>query len=241
MSSTTTKRGLYKPAQSDYVRVLTDIANNMDNLDDAVPDSRKINGHALTSDVTVTKGDVGLGSVNNTSDADKPVSNATQTALDLKLDANKRGAANGVASLDANGKVPESQIPDKAQDIVMANSKSAFPATGNTSKVYIAKDTNRAYRWTGSAYQELSRPEQIIDDTAGDGSTAKTWSADKLHDTAATKADKVTGSTNGDLAGLDANGNLTDSGKKPADFVLVADIATVEETREMIADYYGGD
>ena len=50
----------------------------------AVPTSRTVNGHALSSNVTVTKGDVGLGSADNTSDADKPVSTATQTALNLK-------------------------------------------------------------------------------------------------------------------------------------------------------------
>jgi hypothetical protein len=33
-----------------------------------------------------TKADIGLGNVNNTSDLDKPISNATQTALDLKAD-----------------------------------------------------------------------------------------------------------------------------------------------------------
>lgn len=33
------------------------------------------------------------------------------------------------------------------------------------------------------------------------------------------KADKVSGATAGNLAGLDANGNLTDSGKKASDFV----------------------
>lgn len=33
------------------------------------------------------------------------------------------------------------------------------------------------------------------------------------------KADKVTGATSGNFAGLDANGNLTDSGKKAADFL----------------------
>lgn len=32
------------------------------------------------------------------------------------------------------------------------------------------------------------------------------------------KADRVTGATSGNLAGLDANGNLTDSGKKAGDF-----------------------
>lgn len=37
-----------------------------------------------TGTVTLVKGDVGLGNVDNTSDADKPVSTATQSALDLK-------------------------------------------------------------------------------------------------------------------------------------------------------------
>ena len=36
------------------------------------------------------------------------------------------------------------------------------------------------------------------------------------------KADKVTSATNGDFAGLDANGNLTDSGKKASDFATSA-------------------
>lgn len=36
------------------------------------------------------------------------------------------------------------------------------------------------------------------------------------------KADKVSGATNGNFAGLDANGNLTDSGSKAADFATAA-------------------
>lgn len=36
------------------------------------------------------------------------------------------------------------------------------------------------------------------------------------------KADKVSGATNGNFAGLDGNGNLLDSGKKPADFATAA-------------------
>ena len=39
-----------------------------------------------------------------------------------------------------------------------------------------------------------------------------------IYFTLSKKADKVTGATNGNLAGLDGTGNLTDSGKKPADF-----------------------
>lgn len=51
-----------------------------------VPKTRKVNDHALSGDITITKGDVGLGNVDNTSDAGKPISTATQTALDLKAD-----------------------------------------------------------------------------------------------------------------------------------------------------------
>lgn len=47
-----------------------------------VPITRKINGYTLDKDINLTKADVGLGNVDNTSDLDKPVSNATQKALD---------------------------------------------------------------------------------------------------------------------------------------------------------------
>lgn len=40
----------------------------------------------VKTDLALVKGDVGLGNVDNTSDANKPVSTATQTALDAKAD-----------------------------------------------------------------------------------------------------------------------------------------------------------
>lgn len=45
-----------------------------------------------TGAVTLTKSDVNLANVDNTSDADKPISTATQTALNLKADASAVGA-----------------------------------------------------------------------------------------------------------------------------------------------------
>ena len=58
------------------------------------------------------KDDVGLGNVDNTSDAAKPVSGPQQAALDLKEDKAKKAVANGYASLDASTKIPLAQIPD---------------------------------------------------------------------------------------------------------------------------------
>lgn len=46
----------------------------------------------------VTKGDVGLGNVDNTSDVNKPISSATQTALNAKYD-----SSNPLAFVDASG------------------------------------------------------------------------------------------------------------------------------------------
>lgn len=50
------------------------------------------------------------------------------------------------------------------------------------------------------------------------------------------KADKVTGATAGNFAGLDANGNLVDSGKKAADFVLDADLSQWAKEEQIYHD-----
>lgn len=67
-----------------------------------VPDTRTINGHDLTADVTVSKSDVGLSNVDNTSDANKPVSTAQATALATKQNSLGYTAENS-ANKDTDG------------------------------------------------------------------------------------------------------------------------------------------
>ena len=62
------------------------------------------------------------------------------------------GAPNGVAGLDGTGRVPAAQLPSYVDDVLEFANLAAFPATGETSKLYVALDTNRLYRWSGSAY-----------------------------------------------------------------------------------------
>jgi hypothetical protein len=50
----------------------------------AVPNTRTVAGKALSGDVALVKADVGLGNADNTADTAKPISTATQTALDAK-------------------------------------------------------------------------------------------------------------------------------------------------------------
>lgn len=97
----------------------------------------------------VTKAQVGLGNVDNTSDFNKPVSTATQNALDLKVNSSLLGVANGVATLDAGGKVPKGQLPTYlADDIAEYPSISDFPVVGETGKAYIDLSDSKIYRWS---------------------------------------------------------------------------------------------
>lgn len=68
-----------------------------------------------------------LNNVNNTADADKPTSSATQTALDAKQGTSEKGAASGYASLDSGTKVPIGQIP--------TGSSATTVAIGNDSRL----------------------------------------------------------------------------------------------------------
>lgn len=75
------------------------------------------------------------------------------------------GVANGVAGLDANGLVPTSQLPSFVDDVVEYANRSAFPATGETGKIYVALDTNLTYRWGGTEYVEIS-PSLALGETS---------------------------------------------------------------------------
>ena len=140
----------------------------------------------------VTKDQVGLGNVDNTADKDKPISDATQKALDsIKTETNtiiethiadknnphevtkeqiglgevtndaqvkrsEMGVAGGVATLDQEGKVPSSQLPSFVDDVIEVDSYDNLPTTGEAGKIYVTKDTNLTYRWSGSRYIEIS-------------------------------------------------------------------------------------
>lgn len=47
-----------------------------------------------------------------------------------------------VAELDENGKILSSQLPSYVDDVLEFENKSTFPTTGETGKIYVAKDTN---------------------------------------------------------------------------------------------------
>lgn len=97
------------------------------------------------------------------------------------------GAASGVATLDTSGKVPSSQLPSYVDDVLEYTNKASFPSTGEAGKIYVDKATNLTWRWSGSAYVEIS-PSLALGETS---STA--YAGDK----GKALADKLTGIESG--------------------------------------------
>lgn len=123
-------------------------------LDGKVPTTRKVNGKPLSSDITLSAGDV----------------SAIATSA--------KGAANGVASLGADGKVPSTQLPSYVDDVLEGyvsddlkkfykDSAKSSEYTGETGKIYVDMNNNKTYRWSGSTYV-------VISETLALGTTAST-------------------------------------------------------------------
>lgn len=117
----------------------------------------------------VTKAQIGLANVENKSStqirSELTKENVTNALGYIPIDESRIGAANGVASLDASGRIPASQIPGGFDNIEEYDNLAAFPTTGEEGKIYVAKDTNLTYRWTGSQYVEIS-PSLALGETA---------------------------------------------------------------------------
>jgi len=121
------------------------LANWVELLTPAAP-VQTVNGY--TGSVNLSKIDIDLSNVDNTSDITKPVSNPTQAALDLKLDANKVGAANGVASLNTLGKIPSDQIPAisfSSVKVLASEAEMLALSSAVVGSVVIRTDINKNY------------------------------------------------------------------------------------------------
>jgi hypothetical protein len=131
-------------------------------LDGKVPTTRKVNGKALSGDITLSAGDVGA------------------------IATTARGAKNGVASLDENGKVPAAQLPSYVDDVLegyVADDLSAFykdsgktsAYTPETGKIYVDLNNNKTYRYSGSKYTVISETLALgeTSSTAFDGARGK--------------------------------------------------------------------
>lgn len=151
------------------------------------------------------------------------------------ISASEKGAANGVATLNANGKVPETQLPSYVDDIVEGylyegsfyeDPEHTTEIQGETGKIYVDILTNRSYRWSGSAYVEIGDNDEytagraLVSDANGKiaASDITTEELATLDDITGNIQEQINGkisstekgAANG-LATLDANGKVTDT------------------------------
>jgi hypothetical protein len=116
------------------------------------------------------KEDLGLEKVNNTNDLEKPISTATQDAINTKINNSEKAAINGVATLDANGKIPSSQIPAisfSSVDVVSSQAEMLAlynPQVGSTA---IRSDLNRSYVLAAIPGSDFGNWQEIL--TPGSG------------------------------------------------------------------------
>jgi hypothetical protein len=99
-------------------------------------------------------------------DNDSSIANTSfvTTAIAGKEDKALKGALYGYASLDGNGMVPSAQLPAYVDDVVEYANLAAFPATGTSGVIYVAIDTNKTYRWSGTSYIEMTSSPGTTDD-----------------------------------------------------------------------------
>lgn len=99
------------------------------------------------SDLALTKSDVGLGNVDNTSDANKPVSSATQTALDAKVAGASSSTDNAITRFDSTtGKVVQNSSVT-VSDTGLVETPDNFRSnrsSGNPTYQFAESGTNRA-------------------------------------------------------------------------------------------------
>lgn len=92
-----------------------------------------------------------------------------------------KNQANGYAGLDSNGKVASAQLPSYVDDVEEYANFAGLPVTGEAGKIYVAQDNGKIYRWSGSAYVEIS-PSPGSTDAVTEGSTNLYFTTQRARD-----------------------------------------------------------
>lgn len=100
---------------------------------------------------------------------------------------NSKGAPNGLASLNESGVIPSTQLPSYVDDVVEVGAFSNLPSKGESGKIYIVTSTNIQYRWSGTAYVQISKSIALGETSStaypGDKGKATTDVVNSLSDT----------------------------------------------------------
>lgn len=135
----------------------SNLSNRIDNLDDKI--DKEIADREAEIDRIENKFDGVTDKLEEALQKEIEDRKAGDTTITNNLNAfiSTKGQPGGLAELDSTGKVPAAQLPSYVDDVLEFSTKAQFPQTGETGKIYVAKDTNLTYRWTGTQYLEISQ------------------------------------------------------------------------------------
>lgn len=135
----------------------SNLSNRIDNLDDKI--DKEIADREAEIDRLENKFDGVTDKLEDALQKEIEDRKAGDTTITNSLNAfiSTKGQPSGLAELDSTGKVPAAQLPSYVDDVLEFSTKDQFPQTGETGKIYVAKDTNLTYRWTGTQYLEISQ------------------------------------------------------------------------------------
>lgn len=135
----------------------SNLSNRIDNLDDKI--DKEIADREAEIDRIENKFDGVTDELEAVLQKEIEDRKAGDTTITNSLNAfiSTKGQPSGLAELDSTGKVPAAQLPSYVDDVLEFSTKAQFPQTGETGKIYVAKDTNLTYRWTGTQYLEISQ------------------------------------------------------------------------------------
>jgi Cellulase (glycosyl hydrolase family 5) len=250
-----------------------------------------VNGQ--TGAAVVTQSDVGLSNVDNTSDVNKPVSTAQQTALNLKenllpvgtatqylkgdktlstldiaavsglslallgkasvthnhsasdivsgtlsdslLSTNvqlksEKGVANGYVPLNASTKIDSTYLPSYVDDVLEFNTLSLFPVVGTSGVIYIAADTNRQYRWTGTNFVDITG---FVDSVFGRTGAVTAQNGDY-------SANQITNTPAGNIAATTVQAALNELDLEKSNVGHIHTASSVVDFDEAVQDSVGG-
>lgn len=118
----------------------------------AINEVRTLASSATVPDATTSvKGKVALAT-----NAEALAGTDATKALTAAALASMANVANGWPKLNGAGQIASAQLPAYVDDFLEFANLAAFPATGATGVMYAAQDTDKIYRWTGTAYREIS-------------------------------------------------------------------------------------
>jgi hypothetical protein len=141
---------------------LTDLETNLQDYKDDIADGTIIVGKAendkdgLEFDATYLKKTTASSTYLTQANASSTyLTQANATAIYIPL--SQKSIPNGVATLGVDGRVLPSQLPGSIGEVLEYPTLLDFPEVGAAEKIFIAVDTNKTYRWSGTQYVEISQ------------------------------------------------------------------------------------